>query len=196
MTARLAVFVSGRGRTLRNLAERPELPAEVALVVGSSECPATSWARERGMRVEVAPRFAGAAEVESLLDDAGADWAALAGYTALLPIPGGWAGRVVNIHPALLPAFGGKGMYGARVHRAVLEAGCRVSGCTVHLCDGAYDEGPIVAQACCEVLDDDTPETLGARVFELERELYPRTLARLMRGRLSIDGRRARIIGA
>jgi len=100
----------------------------------------------------------------------------------------------VNIHPALLPAFGGRGMFGAHVHRAVLDAGCKVSGCTVHFCDDAYDRGPIIAQRCCPVLDDDTPDSLASRVFEVESDLYPETIARLIEGDVRVDGRRVRIV--
>jgi folate-dependent phosphoribosylglycinamide formyltransferase PurN len=98
----------------------------------------------------------------------------------------------MNIHPALLPSFGGKGMYGRRVHQAVLEHGCKVSGCTVHFVDAAYDDGPIIIQRTCPVLDDDTPETLAARVFEEERLAYPEAIRLYQEGRLSVDGRRVR----
>jgi phosphoribosylglycinamide formyltransferase-1 len=99
----------------------------------------------------------------------------------------------VNIHPALLPSFGGAGMYGRRVHEAVLGAGCRVSGCTVHLCNDLFDDGPILAQACCEVREDDTAESLAARVFDLECALYPDTINRLVRHGVVVEGRRARL---
>jgi len=115
---------------------------------------------------------------------------ALAGYLKLFEIPDGFENRVTNIHPALLPSFGGKGMYGPNVHRAVIESGCRVSGCTVHLCDERYDTGPIITQLTCPVLESDTPETLADRVFALETEAYPSALRDLLSGDLRIDGRR------
>lgn len=179
------MFVSGTGRTLENFAQKidsGELPARIALVVGSRECPALEKARARGFRTEVHPGPFTGDSMASLLADAGAEWVVLAGYTLLLPIPPGFEGRIVNIHPALLPAFGGRGMYGMRVHEAVLASGARESGCTVHLCDGRYDTGPIVARASCEVRPGDTPASLAARVFELEKELYPRALATLLHG--------------
>src|SRR4029450_5553555 len=99
----------------------------------------------------------------------------------------------MNIHPALLPSFGGKGMYGRRVHEAVLAHGCKVSGCTVHFVDGSYDTGPIVLQRTCPVADDDTPETLAARVFEEEKVAYPEAIRLFAAGRLKIEGRRVRV---
>jgi phosphoribosylglycinamide formyltransferase-1 len=99
----------------------------------------------------------------------------------------------MNVHPSLLPAFGGRGFYGERVHRAVLDAGVKVSGCTVHLVDDEYDHGPIVAQAPVPVLDDDTPATLAARVQEAERRLFPECVRWYAQGRLRVEGRRVRV---
>lgn len=180
----MVVFVSGTGRTLENFAERiadGTLRARIALVVASRECPALDRARARDLPAEVHPGPISEDEMLDLLARADADWVVLAGYTKLLPIPEGYEGRVVNIHPALLPAHGGKGMYGLKVHEAVLAAGEMRSGCTVHLCDGKYDTGPIVAQAECPVMPGDTPATLAARVFELEKALYPSALNELFR---------------
>ncbi len=177
----IAVFVSGRGRTLRNLQtsiDAGALPAKIVLVVGSRACPATSWAVEHGIATEIAPRMSGA-EVEQLIQAHGVAWIVLAGYLKRLAIPVSMHGRVVNIHPGLLPKFGGRGMYGDRVHQAVIEAGETESGCTVHLVDDVYDHGEIIEQARCEVMADDTTEALAARVFALECELYPRVLAEL-----------------
>lgn len=195
----LAVMLSGTGRTLINLCARIDdgtLPARIALVIASRECLGAQRARDMGLRVRVLPGTLDAHTLGDALDDAGAAYVALAGYLNLVRIPKGFEGRVVNIHPALLPAFGGKGMYGERVHRAVLEAGCRVSGCTVHLCDDRYDTGPILAQRACEALLDDSPETLASRVFALECEVYPATIRALVEGRVRVEtgGRRARII--
>lgn len=192
-------MISGGGRTLENLAshiEQGRLSAEIGLVIASSACPGAERARKRGLPTLVVPGVIEPGSLARMLSDHGAAWIALAGYLKLLRIPPGFDGRAVNIHPALLPSFGGPGMYGRRVHAAVLEAGCRVSGCTVHLCDDAYDRGPILAQRACEVLDDDTPESLGARVFALECELYPRVIQSILTGRVSIEGRRARIMPA
>ena len=104
------------------------------------------------------------------------DLVTLAGFLCHLEIPDDFAGRVMNIHPALIPAFCGKGMYGEKVHAAVLERGCKVSGCTVHFADNEYDHGPIILQRAVPVLDDDTPDTLAARVFEQECEAYPEAI--------------------
>ena len=102
----------------------------------------------------------------------------------------------MNIHPALLPAFGGKGFYGDRVHRAVLDSGVKVSGCTVHFADSQYDHGPIILQTAVPVLDDDTVPSLAARVFAAECEAYPRAIQLFADGRLRLEGRRVRILPA
>jgi phosphoribosylglycinamide formyltransferase-1 len=179
------VFLSGGGRTLRNLIaaiDRGELPASIATVIASRECGGGDIARDNGIPTRVI-RGAPAPDVITELFTSGtADWIVLAGYLRMVPIVPQAEGRIVNIHPALLPSFGGPGMYGERVHRAVLESGVCETGCTVHLCDGRYDTGPIIAQARCPVCVGDTPESLGARVFELECELYPRALAELIAG--------------
>ena len=116
--------------------------------------------------------------VFEVCDAAGVDLVCLAGWLQLLQIPPRWAGRGLNIHPALLPKFGGQGMYGRRVHEAVLAAGERESGCTVHVVTDAYDAGPIVLQRRCPVLPGDTPDTLAARVFAQECEAYPEAIKR------------------
>lgn len=174
-----------------NLADRIDdgrLHARIVLVVASRECTGAEKARRRGLAVHVLPE-PDPESLRRLLRSAGAEWVVLAGYLRLLPDLPGFENRVVNIHPALLPAFGGKGMYGDRVHEAVLASGASTSGCTVHLVNNEYDRGPILAQATCDVLPDDTPRTLGARVFELEKELYPRVLAELFAGRIEAAAR-------
>jgi len=179
---RIAVFVSGSGRTLRNLVASTEtgaLSATVVLVVASKECPGADFARGRGIATRVNCGLDSEHEVGGLLDEFGVDWAVLAGYVRLLPIPERYRGRVVNIHPSLLPRHGGQGMYGLRVHASVIESGDTESGCTVHLADGAYDRGEIVAQAKCAVEPGDTPESLASRVFALETDLYPKALTKL-----------------
>ncbi|MEK6700648.1 MAG: phosphoribosylglycinamide formyltransferase [Planctomycetota bacterium] len=183
--ARLAVFLSGGGRSLTNLMRaiaRGELAARIVLAVASKECPGAQQARAAGMPTLIMPGEIAAAELEGVLRKHDAQWVVLAGYLKKLAIPRGFEGRVVNIHPALLPRFGGTGMYGRRVHEAVLAAGARESGCTVHLCDDLYDHGPIVLQDKVEVVPGDTPDTLGARVFEAECRAYPRALAMLIDG--------------
>ena len=127
------------------------------------------------------------------VDEAQVDLVCLAGWLCLLDIPQGYSGRVMNIHPALLPAFGGKGMYGLKVHEAVLAHGCKVSGCTVHFVDDAYDTGPIILQRACPVLEDDTPQMLADRVFEEEKIAFPQAITLFAQGRLKMEGRRVRV---
>jgi folate-dependent phosphoribosylglycinamide formyltransferase PurN len=132
----------------------------------------------------------------SLCRAAGVDLVCLAGFLQLLPIPDDFLLRVMNIHPALIPAFCGKGFYGHHVHEAVLAYGAKLSGCTVHFADNAYDHGPIILQRAVPVLDDDTPDSLAARVFEQECEAYPLAIRWFAEGRLELDGRRVLVRGA
>ncbi len=187
--ARLGVFISGSGRTLMNLVDRcarGAINAEIVDVVASKPCAGADRARAAGLPVEIIP---GDIPADALLDRVERlrlDWVVLAGYLRLVPVPPALRERIINIHPALLPGdgtsgrFGGPGLYGLRVHRAVLEAGERESGCTVHYCDDRYDSGSIILQARCPVLPTDTPEDLAARVFELELEALPRALQLLI----------------
>jgi phosphoribosylglycinamide formyltransferase-1 len=122
--------------------------------------------------------------------DAAADLVCLGGFLQLLQIPADFRLRVMNIHPALIPAFCGKGFYGERVHRAALDAGVKVSGCTVHFVDDEYDHGPIILQRTVPVLDDDSPSSLAARVFAQECEAYPEAVRLFAAGRLHVAGRR------
>jgi folate-dependent phosphoribosylglycinamide formyltransferase PurN len=128
--------------------------------------------------------------------DAGVDYVAMAGFLKLAPVPADFAGRVLNIHPSLIPAFCGNGMYGHRVHEAVLDYGAKVTGVTVHFVDNEYDAGPIIWQQPAPVFDDDTPETLADRVFELEKEAYPHVRRWRAAGRIKRAGRRVRIAAA
>lgn len=183
----LAVLLSGTGRSLTNLLDvirRGELDAHVRLVVASRPCRGEEIAREHGIATVIEGGDIPSGRLEGLLRNAGVTpergWVVLAGYLRRLPIPEAYRGRIVNIHPALLPDFGGKGMHGLRVHEAVIAAGRRESGCTVHLCDEEYDRGAILLQRRCEVKNGDTPDTLAARVFALECEAYPEALRRLI----------------
>jgi phosphoribosylglycinamide formyltransferase-1 len=200
---KLAVLVSGSGTTLQNLLEAISvgaLHASVEIVVGSKPglkgLERAAAAKVRNFVVDRSA-YEGCAsfskQVFGLIDDAGVDLVCLAGWLCLLDIPATYARKVINIHPALLPAFGGKGMYGRRVHQAVLEHGCKVSGCTVHFVDATYDTGPIIAQRTCPVLDDDTAERLAARVFEQEKIAYVDAIRWFQEGRLAVDGRRVRV---
>ena len=113
-----------------------------------------------------------------------------------MEIPVDYQGRVINVHPALIPAFCGKGMHGGAVHRAVVEAGVKVSGCTVHFADATYDSGPIILQKTVPVLEDDTSEALASRVFKAECQALPEAIALYADGRLKVEGRRVRVLGA
>lgn len=178
-------MLSGGGRTLLNLLRHIDagtLRATVALVIASSECAGAQRARDAGLTVVVEPGRIGRERLGELLRVHRIEWVVLAGYLKLVDIPTGFDGRVVNIHPALLPRHGGPGMYGHRVHEAVIKAGDRESGCTVHLCDSRYDTGPIVLQKHVPVLAGDTPDDLAKRVFEAECEAYPAALNKLFAG--------------
>lgn len=180
---RLLAMLSGGGRTLMNLLDEIEagrLRARIAGAIASRPCPGAQRAEARGLPTRIVRGVIPAADLEALAGEHDASWIVLCGYLQRLEIPTSLEGRIVNIHPALLPKFGGPGMYGDRVHRAVLEAGEPESGCTVHLCDAEYDSGPIVLQARCPVLPDDTVDTLAARVFEAECRAYPEALTMLL----------------
>ncbi|MCC6424265.1 MAG: phosphoribosylglycinamide formyltransferase [Phycisphaerales bacterium] len=201
---KLAVLLSGTGRTLQNLIDRiaaGTLNAQIAVVIGSRPgLVGLQRAADAKLMNFIADRrdFATAEEhgkqIFTLCDDVNVDLVCLAGWLCLLQVPEKYAGRVMNIHPALLPSFGGKGMYGRRVHQAVLDYGCKVSGCTVHFVDAEYDSGPVILQRTCEVLDDDTPDTLAHRVFEQETIAYPEAIGLFAQRRLQIVGRRVRVI--
>ena len=200
---RIAVLLSGGGRTLQNFIDgraAGELPVDIPLVIasraglgGTDRATAAGLANTVVDRREFANVQAFSDRVFSLCDDAKADLICLAGWLSLLQIPDRYNHRMLNVHPALLPSFGGKGMYGHHVHRAVIDHGCKVSGCTVHFCDNTYDTGPIVLQRTCPVLDDDTADTLAARVFEQESIAYPEAIRLYAEGRLRIEGRRVRV---
>jgi len=199
---KIAALISGGGRTVLNIAEEinaGHLEAELAVVIASRQCKGIDRCREAGMEVRVAAfkempdaqTYSDA--IAAILDEAGVDLVILAGFLSLWRIPQNYAGRVMNIHPALLPRFGGKGMYGHHVHQAVLERGCKVSGCTVHFVDNEYDSGPIIVQKCVPVYDTDTPDDLADRVFEQECKAYPKAIALFAGGKLTIDGQIVRI---
>ena len=207
---RIAVLLSGHGRgsNMRALIEacqREEARAEVVLVVSANpEAPALRVAADLGVETLAidAPLSAGEEAYETpllqTLEARRVDLICLAGLMRKLSprVLNRYRNRIMNIHPALLPAFGGQGYYGRRVHEAVLESGARFTGVTVHFVDEEYDHGPIIAQAVVPVQDDDTPETLAARVLEEEHRLYPQAVALFAEGRLQVEGRRVRVLPA
>jgi phosphoribosylglycinamide formyltransferase 1 len=200
---RIAVLISGSGRTLKNfidLARVGQLPIDIRLVVSSTpKAGGLSYARDAKIPTVVLQRRhfetdrAYGDAIFAACREADVDLVAMAGFLKLAPVPEDFAGRVINIHPSLIPAFCGHGMFGHRVHEAVLAQGVKVTGVTVHFVDNAYDNGPIIWQQPVPVFDDDTPDTLAARVFETEKEAYPHVLGLLAAGRVRVVDRRVSI---
>lgn len=205
---RIAFFVSGNGtlfETITNRCLSGDIAADPVLVVASAhDIPALERAKRLNVPAVVIRRqdyttgddFSEA--MTSVLEEFGVNLICLAGYLKLVPskIVRAYAGRVLNIHPALLPAFGGKGMYGSRVHEAVLDYGARISGATVHVVDEEYDHGPIVLQRAVFVTNDDTAETLAHRVHAIEHDLYSDAVRLFAENRIQISGRHIIILPA
>ncbi len=204
-TLSIAVLLSGGGRTLQNLIDRIKegsLDAEIKLVISSrndayglkraekADIPVVCVERKKyGNSTEFAERIYENIEKRRI------DIIILAGFMHLFPVKTAWKNLVMNIHPALIPAFSGRGFYGNRVHRAVIDYGVKVSGCTVHFVDEQYDRGPIILQATVPVKNTDNPETLAARVFEEECRLYPEAIRLFGGNRLVVKGRRVFVKG-
>jgi len=193
MSSRIAVLASGRGSNLEALLDYLAMhPSSAAVTFVASDKPgagALALARTRGIDIQTLDTGESRdTSLEATLKDRAIDLVVLAGYLSLVPSPviQSFRGRILNVHPALLPAFGGKGMYGARIHRAVLASGARVSGATVHFVDEIYDHGAIIAQWPVPVYGDDTETTLAARVLRAEHALLPRVVDRLARGRITL----------
>jgi phosphoribosylglycinamide formyltransferase-1 len=200
---RLAVCVSGGGTTLQNLIDRigaRRLHAQIVQVVASRpRIGAIARAEAAGIPLALASRTAGSssefsASVFDPIRRSKADLVILGGFLALVKIPFDYKGRVMNVHPALIPAFCGRGFYGPKVHQAVLDSGVKVTGCTVHLADDSYDTGPIILQRTVPVLEDDTAESLAARVFREECNALPEAIELFAAGRLRLEGIRVRIL--
>jgi phosphoribosylglycinamide formyltransferase-1 len=197
---RTAVLISGRGSNMAALiaaARAPDFPAEIALVLSNrSDAAGIALAREAGVATAVVDHkiYAGRDEFEgsmqALLEIHGIELICLAGFMRILGARflARWAGRILNIHPSLLPAF-----RGLDTHARALAAGVKLHGCTVHFVEPELDAGPIIAQAAIEVRDEDTPETLGARVLAQEHALYPRALGLVAAGRVLREGARTRL---
>ncbi len=192
---RLAVFVSGRGSNFRSIhkaiIERRLTATIVGVISNSDETPALAFSIKEGiptLSLQGHAKIDHARCILEFLKEQSADFIALAGYMKLVPpeVVAAFPHSIVNIHPALLPAFGGKGMYGHHVHEAVLEAGETVSGATVHLVDEEFDHGPIVMQRRVPVLEDDSPETLSERVLEVEHDIYSEALQLFAEQRVEI----------
>jgi formyltetrahydrofolate-dependent phosphoribosylglycinamide formyltransferase len=200
---RLGVLISGGGTTLVNInksIKEGKLNAEIPIVISSrSTVKGVKRAKDAGLHVEVIRKKDYAdieqfsKKIEETLVEAKVDLVIQGGWLCLWEIADRYKSKVMNIHPALLPSFGGKGMWGHHVHEAVLNAGCKVSGCTVHFCNNEYDSGPIIIQRTCPVKEDDTPDTLAARVFEQECIAYPQAINLFAQGRIIVEEGRAKI---
>jgi phosphoribosylglycinamide formyltransferase-1 len=200
---RLGVLISGGGTTLMNILEyinKGWLNAEVAVVISSlSTAAGAEKAKAAGLNVKIIRKkdhpdideFS--KHIEEELVAANVDLVVQGGWLCLWKIPPRYENRVMNIHPALLPSFGGEGMWGHHVHEAVLAAGCKISGCTVHFCTNEYDKGPIIVQRCCPVKNDDSPETLAARVFEQECIAYPQAIKLFAEDKLLVQNNKVKI---
>ena len=200
----LGVLISGGGGTLQNFIDQilsGALPAVIQVVISSKPGAAgLERARKHHIPTAVVPRahygnvddFSRAVTAE--LDKYPVDLITLAGFIHLYKIPEKHLENAMNIHPGLIPAFCGHQYYGHKVHEAVINYGAKVSGCTVHFADNVYDNGPIIIQRAVPVLDDDTPDTLAARVFQEECVAYPEAIRLFAAGRLKIEGRRVRIL--
>lgn len=201
---RVAVLLTGSGTTLENLFQKRDagvLKIEIVAVISSrADAYGLERARKRNIPTHVVERkkfvlpedFS--ASIFETLAPYKPDLIVLAGFMSLLKIPDAYTHRVLNIHPALLPAFGGKGYYGHKVHESVLKTGCKLTGCTVHFVDNEYDQGPIVAQRAVPVLPGDTADTLAERVQAAEREIYPEAIQLFAEGRLKIEGRNVNVL--
>jgi phosphoribosylglycinamide formyltransferase-1 len=186
---RVAVAVSGRGSNLEALFTRLGNGDEARIVLVLSDradAPALERARERGVAAVALENWRDADEWFAALEAQSVDLLVLAGFLKLVPseVIARYRGHIINVHPALLPAFGGKGMYGIRVHEAVLQSGASESGCTVHLVEEEYDRGMILAQARVPVLPGDTAQLLASRVLEQEHRLLPAVVLAVARGGL------------
>ncbi len=198
---KLAVLVSGRGTNLLNIIKKHEdgfLKSEVAVVISDHQCKAVESSRAAGIRTEVLDPKSYADEVEfgksvlATLREHNTDFIVLAGFLKKIPnvVVESFKNRIINIHPALLPSFGGKGMYGMKVHEAVIDYGCKVSGATVHIVDAEYDHGAVVLQKCVSVDSAETAESLASKIHQLEYELLPGAIKLFEENRVRIEGRR------
>jgi phosphoribosylglycinamide formyltransferase-1 len=202
---RLGMLASGRGsnfEAILNHIKQGKLNASIQVVISNKDSAgALEIARQNGIpavhisKKEFPEQEQFDEQLLSILNNYQVNFIALAGYLKMLSpiVVQKFKNRMLNIHPALLPSFGGKGMYGIHVHEAVLEYGCKVTGVTVHLVDEAYDTGPPVLQRCVPVQDDDTPETLAARVLKVEHQIYAEALQLFAQDRIEIIGRRVKI---
>lgn len=202
---RLGILASGRGSNFEavlNNIKQGKLDASVQVLISDkATAGALEIARNNGIpaihisKKELPEQDQFDQKLLSILNDYQVNFVALAGYLKILSpiVVRSFKNRILNIHPALLPSFGGKGMYGIHVHEAVLNYGCKVTGVTVHIVDEEYDTGPPVLQRCVPVMDDDTPDTLAARVLKIEHEIYTDALQLFAQDRVLVEERRVKI---
>jgi phosphoribosylglycinamide formyltransferase 1 len=201
---KIAVLISGGGTTLKNLLERiatGRLTVTIPLVIASNpKAGGLQYAEDAKITARVieqksySDQGAYSREIFGVCRELGIELVVMGGFLKRLTIPPDYANRVVNIHPGLIPAFCGQGYYGHHVHEAVLEYGAKLSGCTVHFADNEYDHGPVILQKAVPVENDDTPDTLAARVFQVECEAYPEAIQLIAEGRVKLEGRKVRIL--
>jgi formyltetrahydrofolate-dependent phosphoribosylglycinamide formyltransferase len=198
----VAVLLSGSGRTLDNLLRRLDPSITIGPVISSREnAGGISIAKQHGLPAYIVPRSAYTTSaafsqaVNDILIPFQPGLIVLAGFLSYYDYPEAYEGKVMNIHPALIPSFCGKGYYGMHVHKAVYDKGVKITGCTVHFVDRHYDHGPIILQEACTVEDCDTPETIAQKVFGLECDAYPRAISLFFEKKLLIRGQRVLISG-
>ena len=200
---KIVVLLSGSGTTLQNLIDRIERGQLDVRIVGVIASRAGAYGLERARKHGIpaatvlrkdftdTPTFSAA--VWAQIREYDPELVVMAGFMSLLDVPEDFANRIVNVHPALIPAFCGQGMYGHHVHEAVLAYGAKITGVTVHFANAQYDEGPIILQAAVPVLEDDTPDSLAERVQAKEREVYPQAIQLIAEGRVRVEGRKVHI---
>jgi len=204
MAINLAVLLSGSGTTLQNLIDRIKsgsLDADIKIVISSKT---NAYGLQRAQQNNIPTAIIRPKDYDNFqlfnkslwntIRQYPIDLVVLAGYLSLIEVPPDFTHRIMNVHPALIPSFCGKGMYGHHVHEAVIQSGVKITGCTVHFVDEHYDHGPIILQEAVPVLEDDTPETLAERVQAKERELYPMAIQLFAENRLKIEGNKVRIL--
>ncbi len=171
------------------------------MVVSNHECEAIEKSQSAGIRTKILDPRSLENETEfgnlllEVLRKNQIEFIVLAGFLKMIPeaVVKAFQNKIINVHPALLPSFGGKGMYGMKVHQSVIDYGCKVSGATVHLVDSEYDRGPVVLQRCVPVTDEDTPETLASKIHQLEYELLPEAIRLFEENLVKVEGRKVRI---
>ena len=203
MSINVAILLSGSGTTLQNildLSTANQLDAEVVCVASSrADAYGLTRAEEAGIPNQAFPRKefdsveAFGEAIWNFVDGFEPDLIVLAGFMSLLSVPKRYSGRIMNVHPALIPSFCGQGMYGHHVHQAVLDYGAKLSGVTVHFVDEEYDNGPIILQSAVPVREDDTADSLAERIQAEERRIYPQAIQMYSEGRLKLDGRQVHI---